>query len=705
MADPVTKIYGDPDPIFTGSLSGFLGNDNVTATYDRAAGNTVVDGPYIITPALHPASALPNYDITYYTATLVIDKRSASVTPDALSKTYGDADPTLTGSLSGFLPADGVTATYSRVLGETVGGNPYVITAALDPAGVLGNYELLSNTASFTINPKHLTVSGVSASDKVYNGNNAATINTSSASLDAGVISPDVVNLDASLVTGTFADKNVNVGPAKPVTASGLGLSGADAGNYVLDQPTGLSANITPVDLTASATADARSYDGTKAVTVHMSTDKLATDDVTANFTLAEFATAAAGTSKPVSITGISLSGADQGNYHLLNTIASASADINQAPLTVKANNGSKVTGATLTFAGTEFSTTPSTLFGTDTLTSVTLTSTGAPAGAADGDYDIFASAPLVGTGWTNYAISFEKGTLHVSATINNPPVITEGAAISRPMSVNGKPTAFSLTLHATDINSADILTWSISVPPSVVGSTASASGTGSSMLIHYTPKHNYVGADHFTVQVSDGLLTDTIIVNVTVTRPVLTVHSSAAPDGQILETLENSNIGGVINSTATTFNLGDDAANRQYRAILSFNTKLPSTAVITSVTLKIKQQGVAVGANPFLTMGNILVDMQKGNFGLAALQASDFQAVAGKPSALTILNTPVAGWYSRSLVSASFGFVNKAGTTQFRLRFTKDDNNNHKADYLRFWSGNALAASQPVLIIQYYVP
>ena len=47
------------------------------------------------------------------------------MTPNAASKTYGTADPALTGTLSGFLAADGVTAVYSRTAGETVAGGPY----------------------------------------------------------------------------------------------------------------------------------------------------------------------------------------------------------------------------------------------------------------------------------------------------------------------------------------------------------------------------------------------------------------------------------------------------------------------------------------------------------------------------------------------------------------------------------------------------
>src|SRR5206468_12275757 len=99
-------------------LSGFLAADSVTATYSRTAGETVAGGPYTITAVLSPAAVLGNYNITYNTALFTIDKAVASVTPNAASKTYGTADPALSGSLSGFLAADSVSATYSRTAGE-----------------------------------------------------------------------------------------------------------------------------------------------------------------------------------------------------------------------------------------------------------------------------------------------------------------------------------------------------------------------------------------------------------------------------------------------------------------------------------------------------------------------------------------------------------------------------------------------------------
>jgi len=182
--------------------------------------------------------------------------------------------------------------------------------------------------------------------------------------------------------------------------------------------------------------------------------------------------------------------------------------------------------------------------------------------------------------------------------------------------------------------------------------------------------------------------------------------YSVGAYDGWILESSDTNNPGGSVNASDTTIRLGDDASDRQYRSILSFNTaSLPDTAVITSIVLKIKKQGL-VGTDPFTTHLGLLVDICKPYFGTTlGLTASDFQALASKGSVGIFGTTPSAGWYTVTLSSTARPYINKTGTTQFRLRFQKGDNDDMGADYLKFYSGNAGTASRPVLIIQYYIP
>jgi CSLREA domain-containing protein len=184
------------------------------------------------------------------------------------------------------------------------------------------------------------------------------------------------------------------------------------------------------------------------------------------------------------------------------------------------------------------------------------------------------------------------------------------------------------------------------------------------------------------------------------------TFKSIGADDGWILESTETSAVGGALNASATTFNLGDGAADKQYRAVLSFDTSyIPNTAVITRIKLKIKKQGL-VGTNPFNILGGLKVDMRAPSFGAAALTPGDFQALAGRTAVATFGAVPVDNWYSAILNGQARNYLNKTGLTQFRLYFAVGDNNDNGADAMKFFSGNhATIGLRPTLIIEYYVP
>lgn len=192
-----------------------------------------------------------------------------------------------------------------------------------------------------------------------------------------------------------------------------------------------------------------------------------------------------------------------------------------------------------------------------------------------------------------------------------------------------------------------------------------------------------------------------------TVTK-TMTFTSSPAQDGWVLESSETSNMGGTLNSTATTFNLGDDATKKQYRGILSFYTViLPNDAVITSVILKVKKNMVVGGGNPVSIFQGFIADVKTGFFTTSwILENNDFQTVASKsvgPTSPALIN----GWYNINLINAK-AFINTnsaSGITQIRLRFKLDDNNNTIANYLSLYSGNAPAADRPQLVITCYVP
>src|SRR5206468_2114074 len=104
------------------------------------------------------------------------------------------------------------------------------------------NYAVTTHTASGTIT--RLGISGsITAADKPYDGTTVATITSRTLS---GVISNDSVSYSGG--SATFASPNVGTWQ---VTGTGLGLTGADAGNYSVNSTATTTATITAKTLTA----------------------------------------------------------------------------------------------------------------------------------------------------------------------------------------------------------------------------------------------------------------------------------------------------------------------------------------------------------------------------------------------------------------------------------------------------------------------
>src|SRR5207245_1894502 len=110
-------------------------------------------------------------------------------------------------------------------------------------------------------------------------------------------------------------------------------ISGADAGNYTFNAVAATTADITPRALTVSAHGVNKVYDGTTTASVTLSDNRVAGDVFTDTYTAAAFASPAVGTAKAVSVSGISISGADAGNY-TFNATASTTADITASAVT-----------------------------------------------------------------------------------------------------------------------------------------------------------------------------------------------------------------------------------------------------------------------------------------------------------------------------------------------------------------------------------
>jgi hypothetical protein len=223
---------------------------------------------------------------------------------------------------------DAVTLTQAGTFASKNAGTGIVVTANDSIGGAsAGDYTFVEPTSlTGTITSAPLTVGGTTVSSKVYNGTSVADITGGSL---VGLVGNDAVTLTQA---GTFASKNVGIGIA--VTASDS-LGGTSAGNYVLVDPTGLTANITPASLTVSGTAvGSKVYNGSSVASLSGGSlvGVLGGDAVTLTQAGA-FGSKNTGSDIAVTATD-GLSGASAGDYLLVEPTRLAG-DITPASLTV----------------------------------------------------------------------------------------------------------------------------------------------------------------------------------------------------------------------------------------------------------------------------------------------------------------------------------------------------------------------------------
>ena len=262
--------------------------------------------------------------------TFEIDQATITVTPKAgQEKTYGTDDPKLKYNVSG--AENNETPAFSGALSRTDGtdvGEYKIIQGTLkltDGDGFTAtNYRLeFSNGVKFNIIPRPVTITGVSAQDKIYDGSADAEITGTAVINGLATGDTEDVKVDATMARATF--ENANAGTAKTVNFSGYALAGAKARNYTLSaQPSGVTANINPKELTITdVTVADKTYNGTtEAVITGVSFNGLVNGDSLTKDTdytvTGTFEDPAAGTGKDVTVT-VNLADSVK-NYILRNT-------------------------------------------------------------------------------------------------------------------------------------------------------------------------------------------------------------------------------------------------------------------------------------------------------------------------------------------------------------------------------------------------
>jgi hypothetical protein len=269
-----SKTYGDGDPEFTYQIDVdtplAAGDGSLLGTLNRAPGESA--GQYDITQGSLTNTNNPNYTITYNDAKLTINpKQLTIISITASDKTYdGTTTATISGStLSGYAAGDtgsDIYLTNATADFESAGYSSSPLTVTLSAGSLAGaktaNYTLYIDpdhrpTAMASISQKQLTVTAISASNKVYDG---ATTAAATATL-TGIVTIGGIPDDVSLnVTAAFEDKNVGTGKTVNMTAGTL--VGDDAANYTFTGSPSTTANITARPVIVNAAAVSKTYGG-----------------------------------------------------------------------------------------------------------------------------------------------------------------------------------------------------------------------------------------------------------------------------------------------------------------------------------------------------------------------------------------------------------------------------------------------------------
>jgi hypothetical protein len=594
VGDYVVQVY-DIDMKFIAGARGLTSGATAQTTFTDANPQTIaVAAPTSVT-VIQGATA--NYGNV--TVTVGGNNNPCTVTfgvtpalPAGAAAVFGTNPNTTTG-------ANIVTSLSVTTSGSTPTGTyTFQVTGTNSGAGCQGPGATPSNTLTLVVNS-----AAVNTTTAVTNA--TATYGDASVTLNATVTPTSGPAVNSGSVTFTVKQGPTTIGVA---TTDNTVVAGAASVSYLL--PTGTAAGPYTIQASYSGATGFNASSGTGSLTINQkgltitasnktktygdavtfdqttpSTDfsvvGLINADTVDSITLTSGGAAATATvaGSPYTIVPSAAVGTGLGNYNI--SYVNGSLTVDPRPLTITASNKTKVYGDVATFDQT----TPSTdfsvsgLVNSDTVDSITLSSTGAAATAtvSGSPYPIVASA-AVGTGLGNYNISYVNGSLTVDP---RPLTITA----NNKTKTYGDTVVFDETTPSTDFSVSGLVNTDTvdSITLASTGAAATATVAGSPYAITAT---NAVGTGlgNYSISYVNGSLTvDPRPLTITASNKTKTYGDTVTFDQTTPST--DFSVSGLVNTdTVASFTLASTGAAATATVAGSPYAIVPSAAAGTGL-------------------------------------------------------------------------------------------------------------------------
>ena len=202
-ADAKSRAYGDANPALTYQVggSGLVNGDTLSGALATPATTASNVGTYGITQGTLAASG--NYALNYAAANLTVTQRAITVTADAKSRAYGDANPALTYQVGGSGLVNGDTLSGALATSATTSSNVGAYGITQGTLAASSNYALNYASNNLTVTQRALTVTADAKSRAYGDANPALTYQVGG----SGLVNGD--SLSGALVTSATTASNV----------------------------------------------------------------------------------------------------------------------------------------------------------------------------------------------------------------------------------------------------------------------------------------------------------------------------------------------------------------------------------------------------------------------------------------------------------------------------------------------------------------